>query len=112
MAVYIIYPYLTVDQRKVWLLLSKVCNIVLITLFSTFLWGGLQQVFRIIYCQPLLQGNIDEYRDICQNFVNELTMSYPEHGQRVNVHLLLHLAGNIMDFSHPSCYNTERFNFI
>ena len=45
MAVYIIYPYLIVDQRKVWLLLSKVCNIVLITLFSTFLWGGLQQVF-------------------------------------------------------------------
>ena len=59
--------------------------------------------------KSLFSEKIHEYQSVCQDFVSEIIKQYPEHGQRIKVHILLHLPDNIRDFSHPSCYNTERF---
>ena len=44
-----------------------------------------------------------------EEFVECVRRVVPDMLQKVKVHLLLHLPGNLMDFGQPANYNTGRY---
>ena len=70
------------------------------------------QVFKIVYCLPFQPDKSSENRSTIENFVKSAAVVYPEHAKKVKFHLLLHLTDNMLDFGHPSCFNTERYMYI
>ena len=67
------------------------------------------QVFRIAYCKPFSQSNMQECRVICREFVVAVKEHCPQFLKKVKVHLLLHLPDNMHDFGPTSAFNTERY---
>ena len=65
---------------------------------------AISQIFRMTYCVPFEW----EAAKTCI-FVEAVAQHFPEHSQRVMVHLLLHLVDNMLDFGCYSCFNTERY---
>jgi len=88
MALFILGPYLSRAQQRVWL--------------------GLSKVFRVAYVLPFSVDKVEEYRSVCQDFVDTVKDCQPELLQKVKIHLLLHLVDNMLDFGPCSSFNTER----
>ena len=66
------------------------------------------QVFKLAYCQPFMQANYDEYKEVCEKFVSAVHEHCPELRKKVKVHMILHLPENVKDFGPTSAFNTER----
>ena len=105
---------MTSVEEKVWLSLSKV-SVLLCYLYIlvTIMVGNvfqliLIQVFKLAYCQPFMQANYDEYKEVCEKFVGAVHEHCPELRKKVKVHMILHLPENVKDFGPTSAFNTER----
>lgn len=66
------------------------------------------QIFRITYCLPYEHAQYQENKMTCQAFVSSVQANQPEMMNKAKVHLLLHLADNMLEFGPTSAYSTER----
>lgn len=69
-------------------------------------------MFKLAYCDYSVQADSAHYKSICKNFVDLVERYYPNFMKKPKVHLLLHLADNIVDFGPPSAFNTERYDAL
>ena len=106
MALFVTGRYLSPDEQKCWLLLSKASLV-------SFTWilyhHHFPQVFRLAYCIPLRKDDIDQYRETCRLFVESTVQYMPTFSKRLKVHLILHLVDCIVEFGPASCFSTERY---
>lgn len=121
-ALFLLGPYMTREEKNVWFCLSKVsqseimvlqhcvhihniifCCCTIPPLFT------LVQVFRIAYCQKLMLSTLSERQRTCENFVKTALETFPELKQKVKIHLFLHLTQSMADFGPTSSFNTERY---
>ena len=111
-ALYLLTPYMTSVEEKVCLSLSKVSGLFVLLYWSLMLGNVFQliliQVFKLVYCQPFMQANYDEYKEVCEKFVSAVHEHCPELRKKVKVHMILHLPENVKDFGPTSAFNTER----
>lgn len=54
-------------------------------------------------------GDLPQYRQKVEEFVQCVRAVAPEMLHKVKVHLLLHLPDNLLDFGPAANYNTERY---
>ena len=64
--------------------------------------------FRLAYCIPILRSHVSEYQTICTEFVKTCVDTMPEFARRSEVHMILHLVEDIVQFGPCSCFCTER----
>ena len=111
MALFIIHSYISNDEKKCWLALSKV-KVIKLT-FSTLnkkkSYIHFFKLFRVAYCLPVTTETLDECSQICQDFVSSITTCSPEYSRRLKVHILLHLPHDMREFGPTSLFNTERY---
>ena len=90
MASFILAPYLTSEQLKFWLSLSKVnhCLHMSSSVYSVKLDCVFPQVFKLCYCHSVTVNDLD-YHSTVQSFVECVHASAPEMRQKVKIHLLL-----------------------
>ncbi|XP_064407340.1 uncharacterized protein LOC135352102 isoform X2 [Halichondria panicea] len=88
MAAFIVTPYVTTNERKLWLALLK--------------------VFRLAYCVPFNPNCSEESRQVCKGFVDLVKEYNPQMLKKMKVHLLLHLVDDLCDFGPTAAFNTER----
>ena len=60
------------------------------------------------YCDYFSVEEKDNCNVICQEFVREVGLCFPDLKKKVKVHLFLHLVENMIDFGPTSAFNTER----
>ncbi|KAL5488817.1 hypothetical protein EMCRGX_G017821 [Ephydatia muelleri] len=89
MALFIIGPYLNDGELAVW---KSFCKIA----YSKFFAPSLS----------------DEWRCLCQTFVNTVKQHMPHLLQKQKVHLMLHLVECMHDFGPTSAFNAERFELF
>uniref|UniRef100_A0A1X7UVS3 C2H2-type domain-containing protein n=1 Tax=Amphimedon queenslandica TaxID=400682 RepID=A0A1X7UVS3_AMPQE len=89
MALHIFQPYLSSNELKCWISLSK--------------------VFRLAYCVRFQMNDAQLWKDICCDFVQCAVSYMPAYAKRLKTHLILHLVDHIVDFGPTQGYNTERF---
>lgn len=109
MALFIIYCYLSDEDKKVWLALSKVfehtarcyyytCHIIL-------------KIFMISYCNFYDPGKATEWKAICKTFVDTVSCYKPHMMKKQKIHLMLHLIDCMEQFGPTSAFNSERYAF-
>ena len=90
-AQYIVWDYLTKDEKNIWKTLSKVYmarGSHVIMLIPTILF--IDQVFHYTYCNST--GSVDDVKTACTSFVDSIKSGCPElSASKLKVHLLLHL---------------------
>eukprot|EP00731_Ephydatia_muelleri_P019481 Em0012g306a len=87
MALFIIGPYLNDGELAVW---KSFCK-----------------VFQIAYSKFFAPSLSDEWRCLCQTFVNTVKQHMPHLLQKQKVHLMLHLVECMHDFGPTSAFNAE-----
>ncbi|KAL5502825.1 hypothetical protein EMCRGX_G009660 [Ephydatia muelleri] len=73
-------------------------------------WKSFCKVFQIAYSKFFAPSLSDEWRCLCQTFVNTVKQHMPHLLQKQKVHLMLHLVECMHDFGPTSAFNAERFN--
>lgn len=67
------------------------------------------QVFRLSYCQTFHPNDHHKVEGACHDFLRALQGYKPEFLQKPKIHLLLHLADNMLEFGPTASFNTERW---
>ena len=52
---------------------------------------------------------MDQYRAVCQGFVNSIETHLPEWRKKLKIHLLLHLPDDMLMYGPTAAFNTERY---
>ena len=91
MAVFILHPYLTVQELDVLLKMTKVYmyKLVLKIILISF------QVFYIAYCAFFDPPKAKQCQLICTEFVESVQKNMPEMQYKLKIHLLLHLVHGV-----------------
>ena len=96
--VFIVWDYLTKDEKNIWKTLSKVYmarGSHVIMLIPTILF--IDQVFHYTYCNST--GSVDDVKTACTSFVDSIKSGCPElSASKLKVHLLLHLPECVEQF--------------
>jgi len=95
---FIVWDFLTVTERAVWINLSKVHNVNYFIYALIWTYITLSQVFRVAYCEEFDPNNADNVRTICQAFVTSICDYNPEMLRKPKIHSILHLSDDMMDF--------------
>ena len=76
---------------------------------ATLILYLLHKVFQICYSDHFKPDCEQEWRDICQEFVDSILVAYPGFSGKLKIHLFLHIVDCMKDFGPTSSYCTERY---
>ncbi len=109
MAPFILWEHLTDIERKIWVLLSEVCQQVhFISGLNLLCHSVHMQVFRAAYCENVSKDSIKHVRDVTKQLLDTVRTHQPDLLKKPKMHLLLHLPDDMESFGPTMAYNTER----
>lgn len=65
------------------------------------------QVFRVAYCLPFSEDDVEDYQMVCRAFVDAVKQHLPHILKKQK--LLLHLVDCMKNYGPCSAFNTERY---